>query len=78
MIMAGYEDQKFVCYPIEKVRADGLQRINWVAELRRPLPDHEQGWSREGRTDDFLPQFVDWRFDCLDVPALIRGAERIY
>ena len=78
MIMAGYEDQKFVCYPIEKVRADGLQRINWVAELRRPLPDHEQGWSREGRTDDFLPQFVDWRFDWLDVPALIRGAERIY
>ena len=34
MIMAGCQDQKFVCYPIEPVRADGLQRINWIAELR--------------------------------------------
>jgi 2-polyprenyl-6-methoxyphenol hydroxylase-like FAD-dependent oxidoreductase len=35
MIMAGHADQKFVCYPIEPVRPDGLQRINWIAELRR-------------------------------------------
>ena len=78
MIMAGYEDQKFVCYPIEKVRADGLQRINWIAELRRPLPDQEQGWSRVGNVDDFLPSFADWNFDWLDVPGLIRSADRIY
>lgn len=78
MIMAGYEDQKFVCYPIEGVRDDGLQRINWIAELRRPLPDREQGWSREGNIDDFLPQFAAWNFDWLDVPGLIRSAERIY
>jgi 2-polyprenyl-6-methoxyphenol hydroxylase-like FAD-dependent oxidoreductase len=78
MIMAGYEDQKFVCYPIERVRDDGLQRINWIAELRRPQPDRAQGWSREGSIDDFLPQFADWDFDWLDVPGLIRSAERIY
>ena len=78
MIMAGYEDQKFVCYPIEGLRDDGLQRINWIAELRRPLPDLEQGWSREGNIDEFLPQFADWNFDWLDVPGLIGGAERIY
>jgi 2-polyprenyl-6-methoxyphenol hydroxylase-like FAD-dependent oxidoreductase len=78
MIMAGYEDQKFVCYPIESVREDGNQRINWVAELRRPLPERAQGWSREGNIDDFLPEFVDWQFDWLDIPGLIRGADRIY
>ena len=78
MIMAGYEDQKFVCYPIEGARDDGLQRINWIAELRRPLPDRAQGWSREGNIDDFLPQFADWKVDWTDVPGWIRGAERIY
>lgn len=78
MIMAGYEDQKFVCYPIEPVGEDGLQRINWIAELRRPLPDQEQGWSREGNIDDFLPQFAQWDFEWLDVPGLIHSAERIY
>ena len=78
MIMAGFEDQKFVCYPIEAVRPDGLQLINWIAELRRPLPEREQGWSREGDIDDFLPEFDHWQFDWLDVPGLIRGAQRIY
>lgn len=78
MIMAGYEDQKFVCYPIEPVREDGKQRINWVAELRRPLPERAQGWNREGNMDDFLPEFVGWQFEWLDVPGLIRSADRIY
>ena len=78
MIMAGFEDQTFVCYPIEAVRPDGLQLINWIAELRRPLPEREQGWSREGDIDDFLPEFDHWQFDWLDVPGLIRGAQRIY
>jgi 2-polyprenyl-6-methoxyphenol hydroxylase-like FAD-dependent oxidoreductase len=78
MIMAGYEDQKFVCYPIESVGSDGMQRINWVAELRRPLPEREQGWSRVGDINDFLPEFLDWQFDWLDVPGLIRSADRIY
>ncbi len=78
MIMAGFEDQKFVCYPIQAVRPDGLQLINWIAELRRPLPEREQGWSREGDIDDFLPEFDHWQFDWLDVPGLIRGAQRIY
>jgi 2-polyprenyl-6-methoxyphenol hydroxylase-like FAD-dependent oxidoreductase len=78
MIMAGYEDQKFVCYPIEPVREDGKQRINWVAELRRPLPERAQGWNREGNMDDFLPEFVGWQFEWLDVPGLILSADRIY
>ena len=33
MIMAGHQDQKFVCYPITPPGADGLQTINWIAEL---------------------------------------------
>ena len=37
MIMAGHQDQKFVCYPITPPGADGLQTINWIAEL--PVAD---------------------------------------
>lgn len=78
MIMAGFEDQKFVCYPIEPIRVDGLQRINWIAELRRPLPERPQGWNRHGEINDFLPEFAHWQFDWLDIPALISDASSIY
>ena len=32
MVMAGDREQKFVAYPIEAVRADGTQLVNWIAE----------------------------------------------
>ena len=76
--MAGHADQKFVCYPIEPERDDGLQLINWVAELRRPLMRNREDWNRRGHVEDFLPEFSDWRFDWLDVPELIRSADEIY
>jgi 2-polyprenyl-6-methoxyphenol hydroxylase-like FAD-dependent oxidoreductase len=75
MIMAGHQDQKFVCYPIEPARADGLQRINWIAELAIPEFRRREDWNREGQREDFLPRFTAWRFDWLDVPALITGAD---
>ena len=78
MIMVGHEAQKFVCYPIEPVRGDGLQRLNWIAELRAPLMREREDWNRPGQVADFLPAFADWVFDWLDIPALIRGAEAIY
>ena len=78
MIMAGHEAQKFVCYPIEPVRGDGLQRLNWIAELRAPLMREREDWNRPGQAADFLPRFEDWVFDWLDIPALIRGANEIF
>jgi 2-polyprenyl-6-methoxyphenol hydroxylase-like FAD-dependent oxidoreductase len=81
MIMAGHEHQKFVAYPISRqARYEGRAQINWVAELKFP-PDHpwqREDWNRPAALADFLPHFEDWRFDWLDIPALIRGAERIY
>ena len=78
MIMAGHQDQKFVCYPIEPVRADGLQRINWIAELRIEEFRRREDWNREGRLEDFYPRFKSWKFDWLDIPGLIAGADVIY
>ncbi len=81
MIMAGHTRQKFVCYPIRAGAAGGGQPlINFIAELRfeaRELTERED-WSKPGRLEDFVHLFESWRFDWLDVPALIRSAERTW
>ncbi len=80
MIMAGHEFQKFVCYPISESRGGEPALINWVAE-KKFRPDHawrREDWNRPASLDEFLPDFESWRFDWLDVPALIRGAARVF
>jgi 5-methylphenazine-1-carboxylate 1-monooxygenase len=81
MIMAGHEFQKFVAYPISRAAADaGEAEINWIAE-RKFHPDHtwrREDWNRAGNLADFLPQFADWRFDWLDVPGVIQGADACF
>jgi 2-polyprenyl-6-methoxyphenol hydroxylase-like FAD-dependent oxidoreductase len=79
MIMAGHSREKFVCYPITEPDADGLQTINWIAELavEQETPP-AQDWSRRVETSVFREPFADWHFPWLDVPALIDGAEAVY
>ena len=81
MIMAGHEFQKFVAYPISRAAHDqGRSLVNWIAELKF-APDHawqREDWNRPGRLEDFLPRFQDWRFDWLDVPGIIAGAQAVY
>ncbi len=74
--MTGVKDRKFVAYPIADVGTD-KSLINWIADLSFPA-DHKwlrQDWNRAGSLDDFLPDFTDWNFDWLDVPAIIKGAD---
>jgi 2-polyprenyl-6-methoxyphenol hydroxylase-like FAD-dependent oxidoreductase len=81
MALAGHEAQKFVCYPISRAAQDrGEAVINWIAELKF-RPDHQwrrEDWNRPGRVEEFLPRFADWRFDWLDVPAVIAAADHCY
>jgi 5-methylphenazine-1-carboxylate 1-monooxygenase len=81
MIMAGHEFQKFVAYPIARAAAtQGEAVINWIAE-RKFRPDHawrREDWNRPGALADFLPWFADWRFDWLDVPAVIQSANACF
>jgi len=84
MVQAGYSQAKFVVYPIGAPREeDGLQLINWIADrrVREPEPGltapDRADWSRAGRLEDLLPTFGRWRFDWLDVPGLIQGAEQM-
>jgi 2-polyprenyl-6-methoxyphenol hydroxylase-like FAD-dependent oxidoreductase len=76
--MTGVKSVKFVCYPIADTDDGSL--LNWVADLAM-LPEtkwRQQDWNREGRLEDFLPQFDGWSFDWLDIPKVIRGAEAVY
>lgn len=69
---------KMVIYPIvDNVDGQGNQLINWVAEIRDPS-SRMNDWNKPGRLDDFLPTFADWRYDWLDVPALITGAQQVF
>jgi 5-methylphenazine-1-carboxylate 1-monooxygenase len=77
MVRAGWLSHgKMVIYPIRPVAEDGLQIINWVAEIETPIY-RKRDWNRPGSLDDFIGAFADWHFDWLDVPALIRAAESV-
>ncbi len=79
MIIGGWlEIGKLVVYPIrDQVDAGGNQLVNWVAEIQSPR-NVMQDWSLPGKLEDFLPAFESWRFDWLDVPAMMRAAEAVY
>jgi len=77
MVRAGWLSHgKMVIYPIRPAGADGLQLINWVAEIETPVY-RKRDWNRPGSIDDFIGAFADWHFDWLDVPALIRAADSV-
>ncbi len=69
---------KMVIYPIvDNVDGAGNQLVNWVAEIRRDGAAMND-WNRPGRPDDVAAFYADWRFDWLDVPALIRNAVQVF
>jgi 2-polyprenyl-6-methoxyphenol hydroxylase-like FAD-dependent oxidoreductase len=78
MIIGGWlEVGKMVVYPIRNaIDAQGHQLINWVAEIQSPR-NVQQDWNLAGKLEDFLPTFKGWRFDWLDVVALMQQAEQI-
>ncbi|WP_326645911.1 flavin-dependent oxidoreductase [Streptosporangium sp. NBC_01755] len=76
MIMAGDGTRKFVAYPIE---TGERTLINWIAE--RPLDGEAPArgdWNRPADPQRIVEHFADWRFDWLDVPRIISGAEAAY
>ncbi len=78
MVMIGEKNIKFVAYPIEDIPEGSL--INWISGLAMP-PGYDwlaQDWNRPGRRADFAPRLADWRFDWIDVPAIIEAAEGIW
>ena len=68
---------KMVIYPIvDNIDGQGNQLINWMAEIEGNSRDMND-WNTGGKADDFISIFKDWKFDWLDVPALIRNADQV-
>jgi 2-polyprenyl-6-methoxyphenol hydroxylase-like FAD-dependent oxidoreductase len=82
MVMAGHQNQKFVCYSIDPDALDrGSSLVNWIAELRIPGDkgwSRREDWNRQADRADFAPKFADWHFGWLDVPRLIEESDAIY
>jgi 2-polyprenyl-6-methoxyphenol hydroxylase-like FAD-dependent oxidoreductase len=75
MVWAGHPRQKLVLYPVLDL-PEGRQQLNFIAELRTESTElaEREDWNRAGDLGDFLPEFEDWVFPWLDVPALIVSA----
>jgi 2-polyprenyl-6-methoxyphenol hydroxylase-like FAD-dependent oxidoreductase len=69
---------KIVIYPIvDNIDGEGNQLINWTTEIN--TGSYEQNdWNQPGELADFLPCYVNWQFDWLDVAELIRTSDSIF
>ena len=80
MFMAGHLPHKFVAYPITEPGPDGLQTVNWIAELNRRSQglSGREAWNKRVDKSLFADRFSDWRFDWLDIPALIEQTDEVF
>jgi 2-polyprenyl-6-methoxyphenol hydroxylase-like FAD-dependent oxidoreductase len=81
MIMAGHFARRVVVYPISRQMEErGEALLNWVAELKtagdQPMP--RQDWQHKASIEDAVRPFEKFKFDFLDVPAMIRAADAVY
>jgi 5-methylphenazine-1-carboxylate 1-monooxygenase len=80
MVIAGVHECKVVVYPVRRRLRDGLQLINWVAEHgeRFGVPRRYGDWNDAADPSAFVERFAAYRFDFLDVPALIRACDACF
>ena len=76
----GTHRHRMVIYPISQPDKDGLALVNWIAEVTM---DNDGGWQQDGwfrpvEIDNFVDHFSDFRYEWLDVPALLRSADCAY
>src|SRR5262249_14911744 len=80
MIIAGHFHQRVVVYPMGPSTAQpGKLFTNWIVQV--PVKDSGFGledWNRKVAAEKFSSLLADWRFPCLDVPALVAGAREIF
>lgn len=76
----GTHQHRMVIYPISDVDPEGMALINWIAEVTM---DNSEGWQNEGwfsevPIDSFAHHFEDFRYDWLDVPAMLHQSDCAY
>lgn len=76
----GTHRQRMVIYPISPVGPDGTALVNWIAEVTVDAsggwPD--DAWFRPVEVEDFVHHFTAFRYDWLDVPAMLAAADCAY
>jgi len=80
-VSLGTHRHRVVFYPISQPDLrTGLAMINWIAEITvdnsRGLTDGD--WNKKVAIDSFAHHFDGWRYDWLDVPAMLRGAAEVF
>ncbi len=73
----GTHRHRMVIYPISAPDENGEALINWIAEVTMDNAEgwHHDGWFREVALDEFAHYFDDFRYDWLDVPAMLAQTE---
>lgn len=76
----GTHRQRMVVYPISRPDENGLALINWIAEVTTECHSGWQSdsWFKPVEIGDFIHHFEDFRYDWLDVPAMLREADVSY
>ncbi|MFZ5965349.1 flavin-dependent oxidoreductase [Thalassococcus sp. BH17M4-6] len=76
----GTHRHRMVIYPISAPDPDGTCLVNWIAEVTVDNADgwQQAGWFRPVEVDHFIHHFEQFRYDWLDVPAMLRAADCAY
>jgi len=76
----GTHRHRMVIYPISKPDATGKSLINWIAEVTVDKNDgwQHEDWFRPAKVEDFLHHFKDFKYNWLDVPAMLNQAECVF
>jgi 2-polyprenyl-6-methoxyphenol hydroxylase-like FAD-dependent oxidoreductase len=78
MAMIGSLKQKMVIYPIEReLDKDGLQVINWVANIREAEDSgiKVRDWNRRVGKEKLLRLYKNWIFEWIDIPEMIEKTD---
>jgi len=78
MLWAGHSAQKFIAYPIAQEGDEVL--LNWVCDLRTAEAGSEpfEDWNCTAGKDLLLERYRDWRWQGVDIPAIIAAAGDVY
>ncbi len=76
----GTHRHRMVIYPISKPDENGTALINWIAEVTMDDAGawQQDGWFKPVAIDEFIHHFEEFRYDWLDVPAMLRDADCAY
>jgi 2-polyprenyl-6-methoxyphenol hydroxylase-like FAD-dependent oxidoreductase len=79
MIIAGHLHQRLIVYPMGRASTRGKLLTNWIGQMTVPdVAPLREDWNRRVSKEKVLAAFGQWRFQWLDIHALIERTSDIY